>query len=162
MDRHSGKWVRFSEYLTNTKDHIKPLESLLLRIFQPSGNLVKGKMPGASDLKPALFKQVKTADVADLHQALGKKKVAPKATHIKKSARAKLKTQLTTCIVRVTYKDKVYQAKLKANASILNEGTKYKTPSAAANAVVGRNDNGWTFWNYKNGADWIAISNLRN
>ena len=161
-DRHSGQWDRFSVYLTSTKDHIKLLESLLLRIFQPSGNRVKGKMPGASDLKPALFKQVRTADVADLNQALGKKKAAPKATPIKKSATAKLNSKFPTCVIRASYKGKVYQAKLKANGSILYEGIEYKTPSGAAQAVVGRNANGWTLWNYKNGADWIPISNLRN
>jgi hypothetical protein len=161
-DRHSGQWDRFSVYLTSTKDHIKPLESLLLRIFQPFGNRVKGKMPGASDLKPALFNQVRSADVADLNQALGKKKAAPKATPIKKSATAKLNPKFPTCVIRASYKGNVYQAKLKANGSILYEGTEYKTPSGAAQAVVGRNANGWTFWNYKNGADWISISNLRN
>ena len=119
-------------------------------------------MPGASDLKPALFKQVRTADVADLNQALGKKKASPKATPIKKSATAKLNSKFSTCVIRASYKGKVYQAKLKANGSILYEGTEYKTPSGAAQAVVGRNANGWTFWNYKNGAGWIPISNLRN
>lgn len=161
-DRHSGQWDRFSVYLTSTKDHIKPLESLLLRIFQPSGNRVKGKMPGASDLKPALFKKVRTADVEDLHQALGKKKAAPKATPLKKSATAKLNSKFPTCVIRASYKGKVYQAKLKANASILFEGTEYKTPSGAAQAVVGRNANGWTFWTYKNDGHWIPISHLRN
>lgn len=160
-DRHSGQWDRFSVYLTSTKDHIKPLESLLLRILQPTGNLVMGKIPGASDLKPALAKQVKKADDADRHQALGKKKAAPKATLIKKSATAKLNSKFPTCVIRASYKGKVYQAKLKANASILYEGTEYKTPSGAAQAVVGRNANGWTFWNYKNGGVWIPINNLR-
>lgn len=160
-DRHRGQWDRFSVYLTSTKDHIKPLESLLLRIFQPSGNRVKGKMPGALDLKPALFKQVRMADVADLNQALGKKKAAPKATPIKKSVTAKLNSKFPACVIRASYKGKVYQAKLKANASILYEGTEYKTPSGAAQAVVGRNVNGWTFWNYKNGGVWIPINNLR-
>lgn len=161
-DRHSGKWNRFSVYLTGTSDHIKPLESLLLRILQPTGNLVKGKIPGASDLKPALAKQVRKADDADRHQALGKKKAVPKATLIKKAAKVKLNSQFPACVVRASYKGKVYRARLKTNAAILYEGIEYKTPSGAAQAVVGRSANGWTFWNYKNSADWIPISNLRN
>ncbi len=161
-DRHSGQWNRFSVYLTGTSDHIKPLESLLLRILQPTGNLVMGKIPGASDLKPALAKQVKKADDSDRHQALGKRKVVPKVTLAQQSVNAKLNSKFPRCAVRAIYNGKTYRAIFKADASILYEGTEYKTPSGAAQAVVGRNANGWTFWNYKNGADWIPISNLRN
>src|SRR5687768_9314386 len=41
-DRHARRWETFSVYLTRDNDHIKPLESLLLRIVQPKGNRVKG------------------------------------------------------------------------------------------------------------------------
>lgn len=37
-DWHKGKWDRFSVYLTNDDEHIKPLESLMLRIINPKGN----------------------------------------------------------------------------------------------------------------------------
>lgn len=87
-DRHGGQWNRFSVYLTGGSDHIKPLESLLLRILQPTGNLVKGKITGASDLKPALAKLVKNADDADRHKALGKKKIFLKSSpHIYRKKR---------------------------------------------------------------------------
>src|SRR6266849_5764723 len=46
-DRHSRKWDRFSVYLTTMREHIKPLESLMLRVAAPPGNRVRGKLPRA-------------------------------------------------------------------------------------------------------------------
>ena len=46
-DRHAGRWNLFSVYLTSKSAHIKPLESLLLRVYMPEGNRVRGKLPGA-------------------------------------------------------------------------------------------------------------------
>ena len=40
QDRHAGKWDRFSLYLVHKVDHIKELESLLLRIADPKGCLL--------------------------------------------------------------------------------------------------------------------------
>ena len=37
-DRHHGYWDRFSVYLTIDDEHMKELESLLLRIIEHSGN----------------------------------------------------------------------------------------------------------------------------
>ena len=37
-DRHHGSWDRFSVYLTMKDEHMKELESLLLRIVNPVGN----------------------------------------------------------------------------------------------------------------------------
>jgi len=37
-DRHQGKWTHFSLYIIRKADHIKELESLLLRIADPTGN----------------------------------------------------------------------------------------------------------------------------
>src|SRR5688572_14435130 len=34
-DRHIRKWDRFSVYLTSNNDHIRPLESLVLRMVRP-------------------------------------------------------------------------------------------------------------------------------
>lgn len=55
-DRHSGAWDRFSVYLTSDDEHLKDLESLLLRVTKkPHGNRQNGKFQGAknrnSDLK---------------------------------------------------------------------------------------------------------------
>ena len=49
-DRHSEAWDRFSVYLTRGDEHLKELESLVLRIASPKGNRVMGKFGGSSDL----------------------------------------------------------------------------------------------------------------
>ncbi len=61
-DRHRGAWNRFSVYLTQRDEHLKPLESLLLRVFKPSGNQQGGRLPGASDRKRALAQSMKRRD----------------------------------------------------------------------------------------------------
>ena len=48
-DRHAGKWDRFSVYLTIGDEHIRELESLILRIVNPAGNKVKGKLRKAQN-----------------------------------------------------------------------------------------------------------------
>jgi hypothetical protein len=45
-DRHRGKWDRFSLYIIRKEDHIKEVESLLMRIAKPPGNKVLGKLGG--------------------------------------------------------------------------------------------------------------------
>ena len=40
-DRHKGKWTHFSLYIIHREDHIKELESLVLRIAYPDGNAVR-------------------------------------------------------------------------------------------------------------------------
>ena len=40
-DRHRNLWDRFSVYITIGDQHMKELESIVLRISKPSGNKVK-------------------------------------------------------------------------------------------------------------------------
>jgi len=42
-DRHARTWDRFSIYLTEGDEHLKELESLVLRIADPKGNRVTGR-----------------------------------------------------------------------------------------------------------------------
>ena len=42
-DRHKGKWDEFSFYQIGRIKYVKDIESLMLRIFHPSGNKVSGK-----------------------------------------------------------------------------------------------------------------------
>jgi len=49
-DRHAEAWDRFNIYLTQGDEHLKELESLVLRIASPKGNRVAGKFIGSIDL----------------------------------------------------------------------------------------------------------------
>lgn len=53
-DRHYGSWDRFSVYLTLRDEHIRELESLLLRIVKPQGNKQGGKFVKSQNLHPVL------------------------------------------------------------------------------------------------------------
>jgi hypothetical protein len=55
-DRHAEEWNRFSIYLTRDDEHLKELESLVLRIASPKGNRTSGKFMESRDLFK-LFKQ---------------------------------------------------------------------------------------------------------
>ena len=43
LDRHKGKWDRFSFYQIGRKRYIKDVEALLLRVIRPKGNKVVGR-----------------------------------------------------------------------------------------------------------------------
>jgi hypothetical protein len=49
-DRHAEAWDRFNVYLTQGDEHLKELESLVLRIASPKGNRIAGKFMGSRDL----------------------------------------------------------------------------------------------------------------
>jgi hypothetical protein len=61
-DRHHGSWEKFSVYLTVRDDHMKELESLLLRIVNPSGNRQIGKFANSDNLRSTLNQKMKEKD----------------------------------------------------------------------------------------------------
>ncbi len=42
-DKHIGQWDSFSFYQIRRPKHVKDVESLLLRIFKPTGNSISGR-----------------------------------------------------------------------------------------------------------------------
>src|SRR5206468_1107223 len=61
-DRHRGEWDKFSVYLTKDEAHIKPLESLVLRIAKPSGNRVSGGFGRSMNMYRSLNRSMSNAD----------------------------------------------------------------------------------------------------
>jgi hypothetical protein len=57
-DRHADAWDRFNIYLTRGDEHLKELESLVLRIASPMGNRVTGKFMGSKDLLRAFRQRI--------------------------------------------------------------------------------------------------------
>ena len=43
-DRHAGKWNRYSWYQIKKVDHVKDIETILLRLTNPPGNKIKGRV----------------------------------------------------------------------------------------------------------------------
>lgn len=169
-DRHRGEWNRFSVYLTARDEHLKPLESLLLRVFKPSGNNQGGRLPGASDRKRALAQAMKRRDGELRAEALGgtvrrRKAVADEwvfedGTPMPPRIIA-FESLPRPHPLQATYRGQTYKASLLKDGSIKLDGKRYPSLSAAAVAIVGRNMNGWWFWKARNrdGA-WVRLTAL--
>lgn len=164
-DRHAKRWDKFSVYLTSESDHIKPLESLMLRITQPSGNRVNGRVPGASDLRQALGRDMTDAD--NNRRALLLGNVSQRDRVRRKTARATGSLVLAGLLdrrlhLRADYEGVRYRASLLKNGRVSYSKTKYASPSAAAKAIVGRAVNGWRFWKYRRPRKgWVELREFR-
>jgi hypothetical protein len=171
QDKHSGKWDKFSLYLVRKSDHIRELEALILRIADPKGNSVKGKLRHASNLSPALSRDIKKSH-NDLLTKLGLKLVRVssrrKTTIRKRKGRgARGSPPLAPYAgngfqIRAAYKGQQYSARVRKDGKIRYDSKIYNSPSLAGIAIVGRTCNGWSFWRYKNSDDeWVRLNVLR-
>ena len=133
-DRHHRAWDRFSVYLTVHDDHVKELESLLLRIVNPSGNKVSGKFIKSENLRVVVNQKVKSAD-ADRRALLMGGTVAKRRRKLK--TRKEKGTKSLVGIVerrirlKATYKGKEYRATLRKDGKIGYNGKIYESPSGA-------------------------------
>jgi hypothetical protein len=164
-DRHIGLWDRFSVYLVTDDDHIKPLESLVLRIVRPGGNRVQGHLPGASNLGKAIGKQMSDIDANNRARLLG-------GSAVDRRIKAKAVSNGTLGLkgvvehryyLRGVYKGIQYRATLRKDGLISYKGKHFESPTAASKMIIkGRAVNGWMFWKYQNDAgEWVPLSNLR-
>jgi hypothetical protein len=64
--------------------------------------------------------------------------------------------------LRATYKGKTYTAEIRG-ASLLLNGLRQTSPSAAASYITKNNANGWDFWEVKRPGDasWLFMKQLR-
>lgn len=169
-DRHAGAWDSFSVYLTGRDEHIKPLESLLLRVFQPPGNSQGGRLPGATDRQRELQVAMRRQD-AELRDAMFAKPRAAAGREPAPAARTRTRktnqTAETGCppkamALRAHYKGRSYNAVFNKNGSVRYEGHAYTSLSSAATAITGRPTNGWLFWRFRDAdGEWRVVSELR-
>jgi len=164
-DRHHGAWDRFSVYLTVHDDHMKELESLILRIVAPAGNRMTGKFMDSESLRAKLNNSMKNAD-ADRRARLLGGKIA------RKRRRSKTKKATGTRVLEGLIERRIvlkawrggeeYRATLRKDGRVSVKKEAFESPSRAGKAVLGRECNGWSFWHYrdKNG-DWVPLKNLR-
>ena len=165
-DRHTGKWDRVSVYLTSEDEHIRPLEALVLRLGQPAGNRVKGRLRGARDLGRKL--NVMMSDWDANHRALLMGGVVAKRRRRTTLGAIRGSLGLAGLLERRMrlvghYKDKKYHASLLRNGTIRYGGKLYNSPTMAAKAIVGRAVSGWKFWHYRKGrANWVPLQEIRS
>jgi hypothetical protein len=65
-DRHAEAWDHFSIYLTQGDEHLKELESLVLRIASPKGNRLMGKFVDSRDLLRVFRQRILNAQKREL------------------------------------------------------------------------------------------------
>jgi hypothetical protein len=165
-DKHGESWDRFSMYLTVGDDHIKELESLVLRIVRPTGNRQRGKFAKAQNLRREFTRRVKQDAAEHLSELLGTEQGSRTVTLRAGSARkAVLATYVTRPMrLRARYKGKVLKARVLRNGVISFVGKKFQSPSMAARAALPhrRAINGWHFWTYERApGDWVSLRELR-
>ena len=151
-------------YLTPNNDHMKDLESLVLRISRPKGNKVKGKLQGANNLYRTLARAMTEHD-ADRRAGLIGGHVARRRRQVKSSRKSgthALAGSIDSRIaLRGTLKGRTYRASLRKDGLVRFRNKLYKSPSSAASAITKRAMNGWWFWKYKDGRKWIELDKLR-
>lgn len=167
-DRHKGLWDRFSVYLTIGDHHIKELESLLLRIMRPSGNKVIGKFARCENLNKRLARDIKTHQREELATILGKERraVVGRDSADDHAVLAPYVPVIRRNRLRARYKGKMIRARVRRDGSITVRGPgrrNFNSPSLAARHVLGRNANGWEFWQYERSpGEWIQLKHLRD
>lgn len=167
-DRHRGLWDTFSVYITIESHHIKELESLLLRIANPQGNSVSGKLARSQDIKKELAKAIRQRQNEEFKVLMGRQarvsRPRRKKTRVK---RGDSETALgpyvsESFLIRKIYKGKSYQARVRKNGWIYYKAHLYNSPSLLAKEITGHPANGWYFWNYQRSpGEWVSLHNLK-
>lgn len=152
-DRHKQLWDTFSVYLTIGDQHLRELESLILRVAQPPGNRQLGKFSGAQNLNRAFGAEIARKQRVERDRILGRE-----------SLREEIKQGLPPSRrIRGRFKGKFVKARLRPDNRVRMKGKLYTSPSAAASAIRKGPTNGWSFWHYERGpGDWVPIDALRD
>jgi len=154
-DRHGSSWDRFSVYLTIGEQHLRELESLILRIVQPKGNKQKGKFPKSEDIRRRFARDVKDRLNYEVALLLGNQP--------KKQVSQGRRTKLGRMKLRAWFKGKKLRAQLLKGGRVRFGGKVYDSLSTAAAKACRRvSCNGWTFWKYQRApGDWVTVDHLR-
>ena len=166
-DRHQNKWTHFSLYIIRKEDHIKEIESLVLRVAYPKGNIVRGKLKQSKDLSPLLKRKLDDEWVKQRGGIIGNK-IRPagkiKKGKIKKSGKKPMQGYFPEGkVIYADYKGKEYKAWVYSNGRIKVNGEIFDSPSLAGLAITKkRTMNGWRFWKYKDkNGELVYIDKLR-
>lgn len=168
-NRHRGAWDRFSMYLTIGDDHIRELESLVLRIVRPKGNKQIGKFKRAEDLRRALRRRAREESQKELEELFPRKMLTKRPSKRRVEEEESRHPILAAYPRRPTRlrgwtKGKRVRARVLRDGTISVRGLRFNSPSMAAYHVIGRKRaiNGWWFWHYERApGDWVRLRELR-
>lgn len=169
-DKHRDRWNRFSLYLVRRRQHLRELESLLVRIATPKGNRQKGGLGSAKNLKRTLYRLARDAERARRESLLGgvfvrrirKKSRKKRVTGDREPKRPLLNFFDKAMTITATYKGKTFRARVLSNGWIKLNGKRFQSPSGAAAAVTRGSVDGWYFWKYRHSSgEWRKLDSLR-
>lgn len=172
MDKHAGKWDTFSLFLINNVEHLRELESLIVRVAEPKGNAQRGKFAKSANLLKMLKARMEDHDrrrrdaiLRRLPSRQGERVPARKRV---KGDHGLLLPSLISVLpkgsrLRGVYKGKEIFATIDKAGRILLNGSIYDSPSGAgAKAREGKATNGWLFWKYRDPSNqWKKLDDLR-
>lgn len=166
-DQHGESWDRFSMYLTVGDDHIRELESLVLRIVRPSGNRQIGKFARAQNLRREFSRMVRLDARDRLDMLLGRERADQRTTTAIAAGRRPVLARYVSTSMRLrgTAKGKTVKARVRRDGKIVFKQRPYTSPSLAAKAALPHRIavNGWNFWKYERApGDWVRLAELRN
>ena len=175
-DKHADRWNRFSLYLVRKVDHIKEIESLLLRIADPDGNKQGGRLRRAKNLDRELRRMMQERQQDELDEIFAResraRRAVPRGTRKRGAKRkparedARLDYPLKGLVkggkrIYATYKGVEYTAIVYGSGRIKFRGQFYGTPTAAAKAIRKLPTNGWAFWRIRKDGELVKLSELR-
>lgn len=175
-DRHKNAWDSFSIYLTVGDEHLKELETLLLRIIDKKGNRKRGKFGKAEDLRKKVlndFKKALTLELSEIFPVTRTQVKRKIKVFTKKGRVPSLSPYINKSFnIRFEYKDKVFMARVRKDGKIIFsrkssdyerlKGITFNSPSLAAGKALNRNSSGWTVWKYERApGDWVLLNELR-
>jgi len=174
-DRHKHKWDNFSVYLTVHDEHKKELESLVLRIFAPKGNLQGGRFMGSQNLGNNLDIGMIKVD-EERREKMRTKRSSMSKKNVKKKAKKKRqnkvkgkngKTPLEGLFknrtpLRADYKGNIHKASLRKDGQVFYKGKLFSTLTGAAKKITKNAVNGWRFWRFKNKkGEWVRLNAIK-
>lgn len=172
-DRHAKKWDGFSLYLIHNADHLQELESLLIRIAEPRGNMKLGGFRGSLNLRSVLKTLLRRKHSEKEREMLsGRKEAESKPVRKKRTRNVKRPGMRGApplagilaggAKLTASYKGGTFTAEVDGQEMILIDGKTYNSPSLAATHVTKRPMNGWVFWKYqRSDGTWSLIDELR-
>lgn len=164
-DRHKEKWDTFSVYLTVNDQHLKELESLMLRVIlpKPKGNKQSGKFAMSENLRRRFVRDMKDYHRRELEELVGLFPKKSKQSRDVDSLLAEYVRRIGKSLrLRAIYKGRTYRAFVRNDGTVRYKNRKYLSPSAAGKAVIQRECNGWDFWRYQRApGQWVKLAKLR-
>ena len=166
-DRHANTWDRFSVYLTVGDDHLRELESLVLRIASPKGNKQLGKFQHSDNLRNRLKRQISQFQQIERNRMFGvttPKEAEKLKTRIKSNGRLPTLGRYINRHFKIhfQYKGRRYIARVRSDGTINFRGKIYTSPSMAAAAITKRATDGWYLWKFQRApGDWVCLDELR-